>query len=447
MIIGITGSTGFIGRAFTREAGRRGWDVRPLPRRADAALVDGCDAIVHLAGESVDGRWTPQKKAEIERSRVEGTRELVEAIGAAPRKPRVLVSASAVGYYGDRADEPLFESSEPGSDFLAGVCRKWEREAEQAERHGVRAVMLRTGIVLGEGGALTKMMAPFQIGAGGPLGSGRQFVPWIHLEDVAALYAHAIENEALRGPVNAVTPDYATSSRFAQAIGAALRRPALLPAPGFALKAVVGEFADTLLASQLVLPVRAREAGFSWRYPRLESALQSIVDPSRATQLLRTFESQQRIDARLPEVFEFFSDAKNLELITPPSLHFAMTGDGPALHEGSVIDYALTLRGTRFAWRTLISRWDPPYTFTDVQMHGPYALWEHVHTFEARGPESVLMHDRVTYALPFMPLGQLADGFVRREVAHIFAYRADRIARLFSQHPETAAADASKSAF
>lgn len=431
MLIGVTGSGGFIGRAFSAEADRRGWRVRPLPRRVDAAAIDGCDAVVHLAGETVDGRWTPEKKREIERSRVEGTRELVEVIGAAERKPRVLVSASAVGYYGDRGDEPLFEESAGGDDFLAHVCRGWEREAAHAERHGVRAVMLRTGIVLGRGGALAKMMTPFAFGAGGPLGSGRQFVPWIHLEDVAALYAHAIEDDQMRGPVNAVTPDYATSRRFAQAVGAAMRRPGLLPAPSFALRAALGEFATTLLASQLVLPVRAQQRGFAWRYPRLEAALQRIIDPSRESTLLRTFETQQRIDAGLDDVFAFFSDARNLQSITPPALRFAMRDGAARIAQGTTIDYRLSLHGLPFEWRTLISRWDPPHSFTDVQLHGPYALWEHVHTLEPRGPKSVLMHDRVTYVLPWMPIGQIADARVRREVERIFTYRAKVIAGMF----------------
>lgn len=430
MIVGITGSTGFIGRALAGAASQRGWTVVALARQPDARSLAGLDAVVHLAGESVDGRWTAQKKAEIRRSRVEGTRALVAAIAGCPNRPRVLVSASAVGFYGARGDEPLFERSAPGSDFLARVCLEWEREARAAEQLGVRTVMLRTGIVLGPGGALPRMMKPFTFGAGGPLGAGTQFVPWIHLDDVVALYLHAIESQSLSGAVNAVAPDYATSARFAQAIGAAMRRPALAPAPGFALRALLGEFAETLLASQLVIPQRARASGFHWSHPRLEEAIQTIVNPSRETKLLRTFASEQIISAPPERVFAFFSDPRNLQAITPPSLRFDLKSEVRTVTEGTTIDYALRLHGVPLSWKTLIARWEPPHRFVDVQLHGPYALWEHEHTF-TQVEDGVRMEDRVTYVLPFQPLGGLAEPFVRRDVEEIFRFRSRTIAQAF----------------
>lgn len=431
MIIGVTGASGFIGRAFGRAAARKGWAIRPLGRTVAASDIEGCDAIVHLAGETVDGRWTKKKKAEIERSRVEGTRMLVAAIASAQNKPRVLVSASGAGYYGNRGDEVLDESSGAGDDFLAHVCRGWEAEAAAAAASGVRVVLLRTGIVIGSnGGALAKMMRPFAFGAGGPLGNGKQFVPWIHIDDIVALYAFAIENEQLRGAVNAVTPDYATSARFSQAIGAAMRRPSLAPAPGFALKIVLGEFAGTVLASQLVLPLAAQRAGFVWSHPRLEEALQSIIEPKRSTKLLRAYSSRQFVPAPLDEVFAFFSDAKNLEAITPPSLRFAIEEAPDPVCEGSTISYRLSLHGLPVKWKTLITRWRPKTSFADVQLRGPYALWEHVHGFrEVTG--GVEISDDVTYVLPFAPLGNLAAGFVRRDVEKIFAHRSEVIARRF----------------
>ena len=204
----------------------------------------------------------------------------------------MLVSASAVGYYGDRGDEPLTEHSKPGDDFLAGVVSRWEAAAHEAEKLGIRTAMLRTGIVLGDGGALSKMKLPFQLGIGGPFGSGRQFVPWIDIEDLAALYRFALENVAISGPLNAVAPDYATSARFAQALGAALKRPALAPAPSFALRIVLGEFAETIVGGQLVIPALAQDAGFQWKYPRLESALLDVFGregKSQSPQLLSRF--------------------------------------------------------------------------------------------------------------------------------------------------------------
>ena len=400
-----------------------------MPAAGDVA---GLDAVVHLAGETVDGRWTAKKKAEIERSRVEGTRALVRAIGDAFDRPRVLVSASAVGFYGDRADEPLFETSAPGNDFLAGVCTKWEFEALRAQEIGVRAVMLRTGIVLGNGGALRKMSAPFKFGAGGPLGNGRQFVPWIHIDDIVELYVRAVEDETLSGPINAVTPDYATSTRFALAIGSAMRRPALAPAPGFALRAAIGEFAETVLASQLVIPAAAQRAGFTWKYPRLETALQQVLNPTASSSVLHSFSAEQIVAAPLDTVFAFFSDAANLEAITPPSLRFRMMAKVGSTRAGTVIDYKLALHGLPVRWKTLIAAWGPPYEFVDVQLHGPYALWEHRHRFE-EVPQGVRISDHVTYAMPLRPFGELAAGLVEKDVNAIFAYRRGVIARRFGE--------------
>jgi ligand-binding SRPBCC domain-containing protein len=209
-----------------------------------------------------------------------------------------------------------------------------------------------------------------------------------------------------------------------------MRRPALAPAPGFALRAILGEFAETLLASQLVIPQRARAADFRWSYPRLEEAIQTIVNPSRETKLLRTFASEQIISAPPERVFAFFSDPRNLQAITPPSLRFDLKSDVRTVTEGTTIDYVLRLHGVPLSWKTLIARWEPPHRFVDVQLHGPYALWEHEHTFtQVEG--GVRMEDRVTYVLPFQPLGGLAEPFVRRDVEEIFRFRARTIAQAF----------------
>jgi uncharacterized protein (TIGR01777 family) len=244
----------------------------------NAAVIDpgvfrDVEAVVNLNGEPVAGRWTPEKKRAIVESRVNGTERLVRSLAECEVPPRVLISASAVGYYGSRGDEPLDENAAPGIDFLAGVCARWEAAALDATRLGIRTVVMRIGIVLGDGGALEKMKVPFLFGVGGPMGSGRQFVPWIHLDDLVALVAFAIEHETLAGPVNAVTPDYATNARFVRALGAALRRPSLVPAPAFALRLALGEFAGTVLASQRVIPAAAETAGFTWSHPALEAAL------------------------------------------------------------------------------------------------------------------------------------------------------------------------------
>jgi uncharacterized protein len=258
------------------------WDPMqgPPPREA----FDGIEAVFHLAGESVaEGRWTAAQKARIRESRVVGTRHLVEGIAQAAAKPAVLVSASAVGYYGSRGDEELTESAAPAHDFLAEVCVAWEREALAAAESGVRVVTARTGIVLGAGGgALGKMLTPFKLGAGGPLGNGRQWMPWVHVADLARLYLHAADTPSIRGPMNAVAPNPVRNSEFTRALGRALHRPAFMPAPYIGLRILFGEFAEVLFASQRVIPRVALDTGFVFRYPDIAAALAEILTPAAA---------------------------------------------------------------------------------------------------------------------------------------------------------------------
>ncbi len=430
VLLGMTGSTGFIGNALRRYARARGWTVRPIPRDPRPADVENLDAVIHLAGEPIDGRWTPEKKEAIVRSRVDTTHKLVDAMARATHPPTALVAASAVGFYGDRGVEPLDERSAHGTGFLSAVCGAWERESSRASALGIRTVILRTAVVLGrEGGALPRMVAPFRFGAGGPLGNGRQFVPWIHIDDLCALYLAAVENE-WSGVFNAVAPDYATSARLSQAIGAAIRRPALAYAPSPILRLVLGEFATTLLASQLVLPARAQAAGFTWSHPRLEPAVQSLLAPSRQSPLVRTVRRRQTIRAPISDVFAFFARAENLESITPPALRFELESQANVVAAGSSIRYRLRLHGIPFGWTTLIANWQPPQAFVDVQLRGPYALWEHRHTFEERDGATI-MHDAVDYVLPWYPFSTIVDGFVRRDVDAIFDFRARVIRKRF----------------
>jgi uncharacterized protein len=305
----ITGGSGFIGKGLIEALIRRGDEVTvltrdvagasgKLPRGARAAAWDPeragpwfeevarAQAILHLAGASVATRWTPENKREIERSRVVSTRLLVEAIGLAADKPEVLVSASAVGYYGAHPKhEALDESAPPGHDFLAEVCVKWEAEARAVEAYGVRAAQVRIGVVLGEGGgALEKMVPAFKLFAGGPLGDGRQPVPWIHYADVVGillLVLDARDAPEARGPINAVAPDAATAKDLSDALGAALHRPSWLPVPSFALKALMGEAAMIVTQGQHVVPRRAQELGYRFAYPSLGPALTSIVGRAR----------------------------------------------------------------------------------------------------------------------------------------------------------------------
>jgi uncharacterized protein (TIGR01777 family) len=260
------------------EASEVRWD--PEAGDIDGAGLKGVDAAVHLAGESIAaGRWTAAKKGRILESRVKGTRLLAEALAGLEPLPRALVSASAVGYYGDRGEEELREESGSGSAFLSEVCRQWEAATEPAAAGGIRVVNLRFGIMLSAaGGALPRLLTPFRLGAGGTVGSGRQFMSWIALDDVVGVILHALITEALRGPVNAVAPQPVTNREFTKTLGRVLGRPTLFPLPAFAARLAFGEMADELLlASQRVEPARLLASGYSFRFPELEGALRHVL--------------------------------------------------------------------------------------------------------------------------------------------------------------------------
>ncbi len=238
----------------------------------------GADGVVNLAGESLASRrWSEESKKRFRDSRILSTRSLAEAIRAAATPPAVLISGSAVGFYGPWDERPLTENDPPGTDFLARLCADWEQEARQAERPGTRLALLRTGIVLERsGGALPEMMRPFRFFVGGPLGSGRQYVSWIHRLDWIEIVRWIVQTPAVSGPVNATAPHPVTNRHLSRALGHAMHRPSLLPAPGFAVKIVVGEFADSVLTGQRVLPARAQKDGYHFRYPEIEQAFRGI---------------------------------------------------------------------------------------------------------------------------------------------------------------------------
>jgi uncharacterized protein (TIGR01777 family) len=306
MKIVIAGGSGFLGRPLTGSLQRDGHTVVVLSRAArpaDAAGVrtvawtpggtasggwareiDGADAVVNLAGESIAGkRWTAAQKERILQSRVTATRSLAEAILSAKMPPPVFVSGSAVGYYGPLGDEPATEATAAGSDFLARVCVQWEAEAARAASR-TRVVRIRTGLVLErDGGALPQMLPPFRFGAGGPVGSGRQYWPWIHRRDWIGLVRFAIANKDLSGEMNATAPRPVTNTEFARALGRAMRRPAFMPAPAFALKLMLGEMADALLLSgQRALPAKAERLGYTFAFTTIDEALADLFNDRRA---------------------------------------------------------------------------------------------------------------------------------------------------------------------
>jgi hypothetical protein len=304
MKIAITGATGFVGNrlveklkaeghqilVFTRnpERARRVFPASAFPNVEIAAYtptksgdwqqkIAGCDAVVNLAGEPISERWSPEHKKAILESRQLGTRKIVEAIAQADPKPGVLVNASAIGYYGTSETATFDENSPPGNDFLAQVCQAWEAEASKVKEAGVRLVILRFGIVLGNGGALARMIPPFKMFAGGPIGSGRQWFSWIHRDDLVNLILEALKRPEIEGTFNATAPNPVRMSQLSQTLGEVIHRPSWLPVPDFALELLLGEGSKVVLEGQQVLPKATQAIGFQYRYPTLKSALTDIL--------------------------------------------------------------------------------------------------------------------------------------------------------------------------
>src|SRR5579863_63778 len=290
----VSGASGLIGSAVVPALRSRGYEVTRLVRggasgKGDIAWdtsrplapesVSGFDAVVHLAGESIVGRWTDAKKKRVRESRAQGTRNLAEALAATPQRPRVFISASAIGFYGDRGEETLREESSSGSGFLPEVCREWEAAAEPAATAGIRTAQMRFGVVLSaSGGALGKMLPPFRMGVGGIVGGGRQWMSWIDIDDVVGAIQHAMKTDALRGPVNVVGPKPVRNAEFTKTLASVLSRPAIFPMPAFAARLVFRQMADELLlASQRVEPAKLMASGYVFRQPELRPALENIL--------------------------------------------------------------------------------------------------------------------------------------------------------------------------
>jgi hypothetical protein len=304
MKIAITGATGFVGSRLVEKLSKQGESVIVLTRSVDRArrlfpnsafpnleiiscnlkqpgewqqAIAGCDGVVNLAGEPIAERWTKEHKQEIIASRQLGTRNLVEAIKQANPKPSVLINASAIGYYGSSETASFDEKSEPGKNFLAEVCKIWETEAQKAKEAGIRLVIVRIGIVLGNGGALGKMIGPFKMFAGGPIGSGRQWFSWIHREDLVNLIIEAIKRQDLEGTFNATAPNPVKMTELCQTLGEEMHRPSWLPVPDFVLELMLGDAAKVVLEGQQVLPKQTQAIGFQYQYPTIKSALAEIV--------------------------------------------------------------------------------------------------------------------------------------------------------------------------
>lgn len=301
MKVVVTGATGFIGQVIVRQLLEAGDEVVVLTRNVAKAAIslgnlckyyqwedldslppleafDQADGVINLMGETISRRWDEEQKKSIYHSRIDGTKRLVEAFEKLQQKPKVFVSASAIGVYGNRGSEEINETSATGEGFLASVCKDWESEANKAANLGIRVAIIRTGLVIGRnGGALSKMLPVFKLGVGGKMGTGQQYMSWIHVEDLASMYIETLKNEKISGVLNGTAPYPATNAEFTKLMGKVLRRPVFLPAPKVAVKAVLGEMSQLLLEGQKVLPSKFKESHFRYRYPTLEMALKETA--------------------------------------------------------------------------------------------------------------------------------------------------------------------------
>lgn len=407
----LSGASGFIGKALAKRLLLAGHELAVLTRNKqrfarafpypcrifqwpageatiESEAFEGIEAVIHLAGERVVGdRWNAAKRKQIYDSRVLSTRNLLRALSQHKNhSAKVFISASAIGYYGFAADAEriLTEKSEPGPGFLATVCRDWEEEALAAEEQGLRAVSLRIGMVLGRGGGvLGRLESIFRAGLGGKLGSGKQWVSWIHLADLNSIILQALNDAKLKGPLNLVSQNPVRNAEFTAELARALYRPAFLPVPGWCLKLIFGEMASVFLGSQRVMPEKLAAHSFPFAHPSLRQALEDLypsTDPIACADQL--FLADQWVQRPVEEVFSFFAEARNLEKITPPWLKFKLQGKpSEAMQQGTTIDFKLKIHGLPLRWQSSIEEWTPNESFVDLQLKGPYDKWHHRHSF------------------------------------------------------------------
>ena len=457
MKILMTGATGLIGQKLGMALVQEGHSLTVISRSARRAksdlpfpceVVEGdltassvklshsFDVVIHLLGESVAHRWTSEKKKLILDSRVQSMRHLLDSLSEAPQ---MILSANAVGIYGDRGLELLTEESAPGSGFLAEICVQWQDELLKAREkfRKTKLASLRVGVVLSrDGGALPEMLFPFRVGVGGVIGGGNQILSWIHLDDLVKMFCFVIDQK-LEGAFNAVAPHPVSNREFSKSLAHGLGRPLGPPVPAFVMKLIFGEMAQVILASQNVSSSKISKLGFRFQYETIDQAFSELLSYYASSG--EVLESEQFVPLKKNEIFDFFSEAKNLEALTPETLSFHIKKMSTVqVQEGTLIDYKLQVHGIPMGWRTLISEWKPDSHFVDLQLKGPYKLWRHTHEFiDFAG--GTLLRDRVQFKLPAGYLGWLVAGFfVKSDVKKIFAFRRKVISEKFgSQQPST----------
>ena len=455
MRIVVTGATGLIGRNLVAKLVANGDSVAVLTRNSSKATkvfppdveiyqwdsnsdsfplesLNASDAIVHLIGEPIKGRWTRNKKLRILQSRVASTKSLVTALTTLDNPPLKVIMASAVGYYGDRGDEELTDSSTRGEGFLADVSEAWESASHPLTNAGISVISLRLGLVLSsQGGALKELLLPWSLGLGTKIGDGAQWWPWIHIEDVVGLIGYALSGHIAGGPINAVAPESVTQLQFAKELARVLHRPQILRVPKPILRVLMGEVSWELIASRRAINTGT---GYDYRYPTLKLALQNLLPDGKSKRNgVRRYQTEMWVDAPIDKVFEFFSNPANLEQITPPWLKFKMMQPQHlSIAPGTIIDYRLRLHGIPITWQSEITEWNPPYHFTDVQKKGPYRHWAHTHEFNEAGT-GTFIRDSVDYKVPG---GYIVDRlFVRKDIERIFTYRKSKLRELMVAVP------------
>lgn len=447
MKILVTGATGLIGRDLIYRMLINGHEVKALARSPEKLIelprknvikwhhdqipplsfLAGHDAVVHLAGEGIaDQYWTKNRKLELWNSRVLGTKNLVTALSSLPptEKPKVFISSSAIGFY-QSIHEAQDEESHSSNGFLSELCAEWEKSAKEAETKGIRTVILRTGLVLSKKGGILSKAGLLM------LGTGKQWMSWIHIEDIIHFILYAIENQKLNGHYNLTAPYPITHEEFTQSVAKTIGFPITLPVPASVLKIALGEMSSMILANQKVLPTKTLASGFKFKFEKIEDAIKDLIEG--ASILDHYFSVRQFIPRGKSEVFSFFGKAENLEILTPPWLNFHIQKKSTEkIEKGSLIDYQLKIRRVPFKWKTLISQWSPENSFTDEQLKGPYQKWHHEHTFE-EVLGGTLISDNITFRLPGWFFGKMLLPFVKKDINQIFEYRQEKIKSIYSQ--------------
>ena len=464
MRILVTGGTGFVGRALIRELIRLNHSITVLTRQPQAVTQlygdivtsiswDACsgpppasayedvDVIINLLGENIARkRWTDAQKKAIYDSRIVGTRHLIEGAQAHASSVSTIISTSAVGYYDQDPSQQVTESDPHASSFLGSLCHDWERAVlDLTEPTAIRCVIFRVGVVIGDGGAINQMIGPFLWGLGGQLGNGEQWMNWIDLSDLVRLYVAGITDSSLSGVYNAVSPNNVTNRQFTSALGQRLNRMTRLSVPAIVLRIILGELSELLLLGSKVQPKRLLDHGFSFSFPTIADSLTQALHFRYIPHLKKTIRCQRLMTSQfLPysqsTVFQFFSDASNLERLTPPHVQFAITWQStPTIQANTLFDYRLRIRGIPIFWRTLITDWEPQSSFTDTQLNGPYQVWHHTHRFYPYST-GTWIEDEIFYAPPNIPIIKwLLLPFIKRDIHSIFQFRQRTIHQCLSE--------------